>query len=75
MVDPKYTPKRVKPFFVSSKINYINKNDVTAHFVGHSRLKGLDIGDFYKRKQVNEKMESELTKMDSIPEHLAVSED
>ena len=38
-VDPKYTPKRVKPFSVSSKINYINKNDITAHFVGHSRLK------------------------------------
>ena len=38
-VDPKSTPKRVKPFSVSSKRFYISKNDRTDHFVGHSRLK------------------------------------
>ena len=38
-VDPKSTPKRVKPFSVSSKTFYINNNDRTAHFVGHSKLK------------------------------------
>ena len=74
-VDPKYNPKRVKPFSVSSKKFYISKNDRKAHFVGHSRLKELDIDDFYKRKQMNEEMEAELTEMDSIPDHLAVSED
>ena len=37
-VDPKSTPKRVKPFSVSSKTFYINNNDITAHFVGHSKL-------------------------------------
>ena len=60
-VDPKYTPKRVKPFSVSSKKLYINKNYRTAHFVGHYKLKELDINDSYKRKQMNEEMEAELT--------------
>ena len=54
-VDPKSTPKRVKPFSVSSKKFYINNNDRTAHFVGHSQLKELYIDDFYERKQTNEK--------------------
>ena len=52
-VDPKSTPKRVRPFSVSSKKLYISKNDRTAHFVGHYQLKELDINDFYKRKQIN----------------------
>ena len=38
-------------------------------------MKELDIDDFYKIKQMNEEMEAELTEMDSIPDHLAVSED
>ena len=42
-VDPKSTPKRVKPFSVSSKTFYMNNNDRTAHYVVHSRLKELDI--------------------------------
>ena len=37
--DPKSNPKKVKPFSVSSKKFYISKNDITAHFVGYSRLK------------------------------------
>ena len=45
-VDPKYTPKTVKPFSVSSKKLYISKNDRKTHFVGHSKLKELDISDF-----------------------------
>ena len=32
-VDPKTTPKRVKPFSVSSKKFYINNNDRTAHYL------------------------------------------
>ena len=59
-VDPKSKPKKVKPFSVSSKEFYINNNDRTAHFVGHSQLKKLDIVDFYKRKQTNENMEAEM---------------
>ena len=55
-VDPKYNPKRVKPFSVSSKKFYISKNDRKARFVGNSRLKELDIDGFYKRKQMNEEM-------------------
>ena len=47
-VDPISTPKRVKPYSVSSKKFYISKNDRTDHFVGHSKLKELDIDDFYK---------------------------
>ena len=46
-VDPKSNPKIVKPFSVSSKKFYINNNDRTAHFVGNSKLKELDIDDFY----------------------------
>ena len=48
-VDPKSTPKIVKPISVSSKKFYMSKNDRTAHFVGHYKLKELDIDDFYKR--------------------------
>ena len=59
-VDHKSTPKRVKPISVSSKTIYINNNDRTAHFVGHSQLKELDINDLYKRKQTNEDMEAEM---------------
>ena len=63
-VDPKTTYKRVKPFSVSSKKFYINNNDRTAHFVGHSKLNPLDIVEFYKRKQTNENMETEMKEMD-----------
>ena len=59
-VDPKSTPKRVKLFSVSSKKFYINKNDRTAHFVGHSKLTPLDCVDFYERKQINENVENEM---------------
>ena len=38
-------------------------------------MKELDIDDFYKRKQTNEEMEAEMSKMDLTPEHLAYSED
>ena len=74
-VDTKSNPKRVKTFSVSSKTLYISKNDRTAHFVGRSQLKELDIDGFYKRKQMNEEMESEMTKMDLISDHLEDSED
>ena len=49
---------------VSSKKLYINNNYRTAHFVGHSKLKELDIDYFYKRKQTNEEMEAEMNEMD-----------
>ena len=52
-VDQKSTTKRVNPFSVSSNEFYINNNDRTAHFVGHSRLGPLDYADFYERKNVN----------------------
>ena len=52
-VDPKSTPKIVRPFLVSSKKFYISKNDRTTHFVGRYKLKELDIDDFYKRKHMN----------------------
>ena len=47
-VDPKTTPKRVKPFSVSSKKFYINNKDRTADFVGHSKLTPLG---FFKMKE------------------------
>ena len=49
-VDPETTPKRVKPFSVSSKKFYINNNDRTAHFVGRSKLTPLGIVGFYIKK-------------------------
>ena len=55
--NPKSTTKRVKPFSVSSNKFYINNNDRTAHFFGNSKLKELDIEDFYKRKQMYEELE------------------
>ena len=57
-VDQYSTPKRVKPFSVSSKYFYININDRTALFVGHYKLTPLDCVDFYERKQINENMET-----------------
>ena len=74
-VDPNLTTKRVKPLSVSSKRFYINNNDRTAHFVGHSQLKELDIVDLYKRKQTNEDMEAEMKEMDEKLGINAFSED
>ena len=63
-VNPKSTPKQVKPFSVSSNKFYINNNDRTAHFFGHSELGPLDYADFYERKNVNENMENEMKEID-----------
>ena len=63
-VDPKSTPIIVKPYSVYSKNIYISNNYRTAHSVGHSKLKELDIDDFYKRKLMNEEMEAEMTEPD-----------
>ena len=57
-------PKELNPFQVSSKKFYINNNDRTSHFVGHSKLTPLDIIEFYKRKQTNKNMETEIKEMD-----------
>ena len=38
-------------YSVSSKKIYINNNDRTAYFVGHSKLKELDIDDFIKENR------------------------
>ena len=74
-VDPKSNPKRVKPFSVPSKKSYINNNDRTAHFVGNSKLKELDIDDLYERKQKNEDMEAEMKEMDIKQGNKAYSRD
>ena len=63
-VDPESTPKIFKPFSVSSKHFFINNNDRTVYFVGHSKLTPLDIVDFYLKKQINEDMEAEMKEMD-----------
>ena len=62
-VDPKSTPKRVKPFSVSSNKFYINNNDRTAHFICNYKLTPLDSVSFYERKQINENMETEMKEM------------
>ena len=53
----------LKLLSVSSNKFYINNNDRTAHFFGHSKLTPLDIVDFYKRKETNENMETEMKEM------------
>ena len=42
------TPKQLNPFNFLQKKLYINNNDITAHFVGRSKLTPLDIVEFYK---------------------------
>ena len=63
-VNLKSTPKRDKPFSVSSNKFYINNIDRTSHFVGHSELGPLDYADFYERKNVNENMENEMKEIE-----------
>ena len=50
-----------KTYSVSSKTDYINKDDRTTHWVVHSDLKELDINDSFERKHMIEDMEAELT--------------
>ena len=69
------TQKQLNPFKFFSKTCYIDKNNRTANFVGYSKLKELDINDFFKRKHMDEDMEAELTEMDSRPDNLVASED
>ena len=38
------------PFFVSSKQNCFKDNDKPAHRVGHTKLRSLDIYEFFKIK-------------------------
>ena len=56
-------PKELNPFQFLQKKIYINNNDGTAHFFGHSKLTPLDIFDFYEIKQTNENMETEMKVM------------
>ena len=44
-------------------------------WVGRSKLKEVDINDLFKRKQMNEAMEAELTGIDSRTDNLAVTEE
>ena len=60
-MDPKSFINRDKPYSVSSEKFYLNKNDRTDHWVGHSQLKELDNIDFFEKKHMNEEMEAELT--------------
>ena len=57
-MDPKSTPKRYKPYSVSSETFYIDKNDRTAHLVGYSKIKELDINLF---KQIPQTIKKPLT--------------
>ena len=77
-MNPKYLIKRDKPYSISSNKFYLNKNDRTYHWVGHSQLKELDTIDIFERKHMNEEMEAKLTKLskiDSKTDHLAVTEE
>ena len=57
-VNQKYLTKRDTPYSVFSKTFYLNKNDITAHWVSHSQLKELDTIELFERKHMNEEMVS-----------------
>ena len=63
---------------MSSIVFYINKGDRTSQWVGHSKLKELDINDFLERKHMIDDMEAELTeapKTNSNNDNLEVAEE
>ena len=49
-VNPRSLSKRNKPFSVFSKKLYLNKNDRTSHWVGHSSLKESHTNVFFFKK-------------------------
>ena len=57
-VNPRNKIRRKKPiqFFLN-----ISKGDRTSHWVGHSKIKELDINDLFERKDMIENLEAELT--------------
>ena len=77
-MDPKTLIKRDKPYLVSSKTFYLNKNDRTAHWVVHYQLKWLDTIGFVEINQMNEEMEAELiesSEIDARNDNLEVTEE
>ena len=46
-VNPRSHIEQNKTFFVSSKNIYLEDNNKNAHWVGNSKLKTLDIEDFF----------------------------
>ena len=71
----KINPQKSYTLLSFFKRFYINNNDRTAHFVCHSKLKELDIVDFYKIKQTNENTEAEMKEIDVKQGKNAYSED
>ena len=57
-------PKELNPFRFLQKSYILIIMIEQLIFYGNSQLKELDIVDFYKRKQANENMESEMKDMD-----------
>ena len=53
--------KRKKPYSVSSKGFYINKNDRTSHWVRHSDLNELDTNDLFERENTIDDIEADMT--------------
>ena len=51
-VNPISLIERNTNFCVSTKNFYLKDNDKTSHWVGHSRLKPLDLEDFYNSKRI-----------------------
>ena len=77
-INPRSKIKRNKPYSVSSNTFDLNKGDRTSNWVGNSALKELDNIDIFKRRQMIEDMESELTEASAINSktvNLAVTED
>ena len=75
-VNPRSKIKRNKPYSFSTNKFYLNKDDITSNWVGHSSLKALYTIELFEIKQTIEDMEAELTKSSEIKsktENLAVT--
>ena len=58
-VNPRNIDKRKNPYCVSSKNFYLKDNNKTAHWVGHAKLKPLQI--FFQRKKIINGSQASLT--------------
>ena len=52
-VDSKRLNLKINPFVTSSFKFYIKDKDISCHWVGHSKMRPIDVDEFFKRKSFN----------------------
>ena len=60
-MNPRSSDEQKNTFCESSKVYIFKDNIKTAHWVGHSQSKSLDIGDFFKRTLVVDDIQASVT--------------